>query len=75
MNPNTNELRIFDDESIIQEPYIEVPFHLQDEAKLLLNEAESVVVTDKSSPLAKWAQKVRKNQQIGKYKQLLTNNK
>ena len=36
MNPNTNELKSFMGEEIIQEPFMEIPLHLQDEAKKII---------------------------------------
>ena len=68
MNPNTNELmRTFDFSQeelnrIREKGFLPVPDHLQAEAEKQLNGNDSVIVTDKKSPLAKWAEQVRKNQ-------------
>lgn len=67
MNPNTNELMNLsfktDEElkEIYKQGFLRVPDNLQPEAEKQLNGKDSVIVTDKKSPLAKWAEQVRKN--------------
>jgi len=68
MNVNTNELRKLDNDEFINIPdnFTEVPKHLQHEAEELLNGEVSVkVLFDAKSSLAKWAKKLRENQDKG----------
>lgn len=67
MNPHTNELmrtfNLSDEErkSLKEKGFLDVPKRLQAEAEKQLGENNSVIVTDKKSPLAKWAARIRKN--------------
>lgn len=73
MNVNTNELVNFDGKSeeyktdLIRKGFIPIPIELNNSAMRLLEENESVIVPLKSkSKLAKWAEKVRRNQSHAK---------
>jgi len=69
MNPNTNELidaGKYDAGFLKEKGFTPVPNKLQKFAEEELDGNDSVIVPNDNRPLAKWARKIRKNQQKAK---------
>ena len=78
MNPQTNELidltnlqDVIKASILEHDGFIPLPKTLQSEAKQALDNKESVIIPDDNSRLAKWARKIRHNQEIGKIKNII----